>query len=98
MATNTKSSSYIYRHDNYSTVASSSVATKTPAEPISYLLISNTDAANDAQVSFDGGTNFITVKHGVALELYPANMVSYMVQDAVDGSHAAMQCLYGSDR
>lgn len=98
MATNTKSSVYKYQHDNYSTVAAASVATKTPTHPACYLLISNTDSANDAKVSFDGGSNYITIRHGVSLELFPANLISYMVKDAVDNSHATIECLYGYEQ
>ena len=97
MATNIRSNSYVYRHDNYNTPAAASIATKTPAQPIDYLLISNVDTANDAKVSFDGGTKFITIKHGFSLELWPAKMISYMVKDAVDNSHASIECLYGSE-
>lgn len=96
MATSVRSNSFVYQHDNYSTT--SSAATKTPAnKPIDYLLISNVDSANDASISFDGGNNFITVKHGVSLELFPARMYSYQVQDASSGNHASLQCLYGSE-
>jgi hypothetical protein len=97
MATNVRSNSLKYRHDNYSTVAAASVATKTPVEPADYLLISNVDAANDAKLSFDGGTTYITLHHGLALELFPCRMISYMVKDAVDASHATIECLYGSE-
>lgn len=97
MAANVRSSSYFYRQDNYTTVAAASVATKTPLVPIDYLLIYNTDAANSASLSFDGGNTFFTLKAGVQLQLFPSKMISYMVKDTVDNSHAALQCIYGSE-
>lgn len=98
MAQNSVSNSNVYRHDNYSTVAAASVATKTPINPIDYLLIINTDGSNDASVSFDGGATFITILHGNSLELFPSKMQSYKIKDAVDNSHATIQCLYGSEK
>lgn len=98
MATNTVSNSLIYRHENYSTVAAASVATKTPTSPADYVLIINTDTANDAKLSFNGGSTFITLKHGFGLELFPNKMRNYMVKDAVDNSHATIECLYGSEQ
>lgn len=96
MATQTVSNSLIYRHDNYNTT--STAATKTPTARIDYLLLSNTDSANDASISFDGGNTFLTLKHGVSLELLPNKLVSYQVKDASSGNHATMECLYGSDQ
>lgn len=93
--TQVKTGSNVLRHDNYNTA--SSAATKTPTNPIDYLLIQNVDAANDASISFDAGSTFITLAHGSSLELYVSKLVSYQIKDANSGSHATMQCLYGSE-
>ena len=98
MPTSLITTSRVLRHDNYTTVAAASIATKTPTSPLDYLLISNTDAANDASFSFDGGTTFFTVAHGTSLSLYVDKLQSYKVKDAVDNSHATIQCLYGSEK
>jgi hypothetical protein len=98
MASRVRSDVQQFIHDNYSidgTPATKEAGLHIDGSPvlINYLLIENMDSTNSIAVSFDGGTNWKTLKPGYSIDVEVDSFVNYMVK-ALAGT-VPVEALYG---
>lgn len=93
MSQRMRSDAQKFTHDNRA--LSTTAATVTLPKACTSILIDNVDAAISDLVSFDGGTNFKTVKAGSQLSVDCDSLVSFQIKSASGTPNVEM--LYASE-